>query len=318
MAEQTDGNVQTQQPQAPQAPQQPQAPAAPSGAELIFNQVKALGIEADKLPQVLQEYKQLKETNPYPNELVQKLAEGFKQGKSLQDMQGFLQAQMIDTQALSDEAAVKMKIRMENPGWTDRDVQFEFDDLFPSVDDEDDGGRRESKIRREALKAKQWLDDMKARADIPVQQQNQQAEQRRALLKNSWTPIVAQLGQAKNSLSFSYEGKEIGGAYSFDFNIPDAPIQNKQVDEAVLQYATDQGLDLTEENLQKLSRYREQLMWNIHREEFFKHMLIDMYSSMKEQLTKSRAKVMPPSPTTPPAQRKPPAKPKVGGKPGFV
>jgi hypothetical protein len=159
----------------------------------------------------------------FANDLVSKLndfAKKFEDPNMALDL--FLKTQTTDFNQLSAEDAVKMKIRMDNPELTEKEIDYEFKSTYKLDEgeyDEDTVELAKLKLEREAKKAKSELTQLQQEIAVNGDKdpaQLAEAQKQYEENKNNWYKQSEQAIKSLDKLSFKINENE-----NFDWQFDD-------------------------------------------------------------------------------------------------
>jgi len=300
----------SQQQQAPEAPKLPEGldegkfkealqafgfegPDNLREAAKLKPQYEEMRSKYTQLSQQLQEQKAQSELSPFANPMVERINKFFKEGKDEGDVRRFLQVQAMDTDNLDYGDAVKQRMRMEYPHLEASEIEAAFEDRYgqmPKEDDEDAEKKRArimAKIKMDGQEAKRWLEEQKVSFDNPeAQQQAAEQKQKAERFQKAWGSVAQAIAANETQLKWGAEDNKIGGAYQFEYTPKIGEQEQKQIASMVRDYAVQNNLPLNEESLPALNEYKEAVLWNMYRDDYLKHMAMDMYASLQERFVK--------------------------------
>lgn len=281
-----------------------------------INELKNYRQQYQELQQKYQEAQTKLNVNPYPNELVENLAKMYQEGADESRVKQYLRIQTMD---FNDNPldVIRQQIQVENPKYTKEMVDDLLEERFGSEPNQEDEQydylkkKRDTKIQRAALEAEEFLKGQLANTTNPeAERQRQEREAYQGRLKEAWSTVLNSAPIAP--LNFSFDSKDVGGNYQFKFEPPKDPAKEAKVNEILQNFAVQNNIRPTAEGWQQLQAQRENLMWNIYRQEFLEHMARDMYASVRESMVRERAQ---PKVSQPPVKQVPPRpQPKQSGK----
>jgi len=234
--------------------------------------------------------------SPFANPLVERINEYFQENRSPEEARRFLELHTLDMENLSGEAAYRQMVKMQNPEYTpemvDRLIEKEFGPI-PAEDDPD----ASTKLRQRKLdidiagtKAKNWLSEQTASFEDPKKKEQQQLRQQEAeRVSRAWGMVANEIAKVESELMFKVNDPKAGGEYFFGYKPKLDQEITTQISEMVAKYAIDKNLPLTRESQSELEDYKQALLWNLYREDFLKHMALDMYSSMQKRLVEAHS-----------------------------
>lgn len=236
------------------------------------------------------------ELSPFANPLVERFNEYFKESRSQEEARRFLELHTLDMENLSGEAAYRQMLKMQNPGYSqemiDRVIEKEFG-AIPVEDDPDYAAKmrqRKLDIDIAGTKAKNWLAEQTASFEDPKKKaQAEQRQQEAQRFSRAWEMVAKEVASDESELMFKINDQKAGGEYYFGYK-PKVDVETaEQMRKMVAQYAIQKQLPLTRESETELRNYKEALLWNLYREDFLKHMALDMYSSMQKRLVEAHS-----------------------------
>lgn len=249
----------------------------------------------DKYSALQEQYKNLEaqtQVKPWANELVEKVNNMFLEGADKAKILDYAQLHFQDFDQMSPEDLVRKSLSMK--GYDSDQVGYLIDRDFPmpnpdDFEDDEAGYKRALRQRDLAVsvaskEAREHINSLLAdTGDNGREEQRQQDEQRRERLQSGWSKVVTSLSKSDGTLGFSIpEGDKAlgGGSYSFDYVPPED--RNQEIIDAVTNRAVQAGLDITEENLPQIREMYQTLLWNVHREDYLRHMTYNMYAELSK------------------------------------
>lgn len=297
--------------------QQPSGPQLPEGLDqnLFQEGLKAYGIErpeevaelrekASSFEKKAQEYEQqMKARSP----LATRIEKMITEGRGTDDVAAFLKLQSLDPSQMSDEDAVRYKMSSDYPSLSVEEIEAQIEDLFgPESEDAKAKAKRSAQLKIKGKEAKEWL----ALQQEETGKESKMAEEARAQkqkLSQAWQGIAPKIATEEAKLKFAENSDKVGGDYSFEYSPKLTEEQTKMVEKAVMDYAVQNNLTVDDAGWEEASRFRDNLLWNINREDFLKHMAMDMYASVKEAMVRKKSGYTPPAPAQRAAEPKKPA-----------
>lgn len=271
-----------------------QLPQKLNEAERYKKELETLREKYGEASRQMESLKAKAELSPFANPLVERFNEFFKEKRDPEEARRFLELHTLDVQNLSGEAAYRQMLKMQNPEYSgemiDRIIEKEFGPV-PNEDDSDYAAKmrqRKLDIDIAGTKAKSWLSEQTASFEDPKKKaQMEKAQEERARFTKAWGMVAKEVTQAETELMFKINDPKAGGDYYFGYKPKIDGETAEQIQQMVTQYAVEKNLPLTRESEIELNEYKKALLWNLHREDFLKHMALDMYSSMQKQLVET-------------------------------
>lgn len=207
--------------------------------------------EIAELRNKVAEYEAKMNLSPFANDLVKKVNQIIASGGSLNEVQRFIDIQSIDLSSLDDEKSIKTAWRLENPAFSNEEIDALYQDKFGADEDDSNAVLLASARRKsEALVAKAKLAEQKVNS-VPehVRQAELNANRfEQAVL--SWTPQVAQLGNTVD-LTVNDEGLEV----PFQYSVPQELLGS--IRQEATKWAAANNIPLTQEGQKQVSKFME-------------------------------------------------------------
>ncbi len=271
-------------------------PARVKEAEQYRSELEQLRSKYSETARQIETLKAQAELSPFANPLVQRVNEYFKENRSPEEARRFLELHTLDIENLSGEAAYRQMVKMQNPEYSPEMVDRLMEKAFGPIPAEDDPEastkirQRKLDIEIEGTKAKRWLSEQTASFEDPKQKEQQARQQEEAArFSRAWEMVAKELALSESELMFKINDQKAGGEYYFGYKPKLDEDISQQVTKMVAQYAIENNLPLTRESEQQLQGYKEALLWNLFREDFLKHMALDMYSSMRLRMAETHS-----------------------------
>jgi len=242
----------------------------------------------------------------YPNKFVKELAQQFNTGKSPNEIKAFIDSNFTDFSAMPAAEVVKMGLRNTYPTLNAEEINTLFDQQYPNGDDEASNQIRNVKLKVAAIDVQKELEKHRVGFDPIGDEANDPAEDlRRAQTLNAWKSVSDQVvSKLPPRLQFATQGEAIGGAYEFNFNIPNYEQESAELTSSIVQYAMAAGLPFDDVGLKQIAQYRDNLLFLKHKDAFLKSMAEDMYASLADFFSKKYSGKLPSASQQGQAQKK--------------
>jgi hypothetical protein len=234
----------------------------------------------------------------FANPMVAHLNKMYTEGKSMSDIQSFLDLQRLDPASMSPTQALTRKMMMEI-GLSESDalqyIETKYGaDLPADTNDpryEFEKKAMESRIKVDGLDARRWLQNQQLSFDTPeAQQARKEAEKTRNANLHGWTQVASALTKPDDVvLKFAHEDKSIGGKYTFDYKPKLDEATVKRLNTSIVQFAMSNNLPLDDENsINTLMTLRDNMLKTMFHEDMIQHALSDFYSGLMKSLVNNQ------------------------------
>jgi hypothetical protein len=297
MAEENTGN--NLNPQDPQTEDQVNEQTnEPKGDDALNEQLLTLQQSLQERDAIIQEFEAKQNVSPHANEFVENINKMFSEKVDPAKISQYAALHFEDFSTKEPVDLIRMKLKYEKPRWTkdmiDSYIEEQYGEVPSKAKYEEDENldeynqllkRRDSRIKRDAIDAEDFLNQQKSSFEILSDEREQEAERSRAQLQQSWEPVIKTIKPSDNLFSIKMEDeKAIDGNYEFSWK-PEFDEQTMtELQKTLLQNAVQQGLPINAESVKKLGEMADEIIEFYYYKDFKKAAIIDAINSTKKNI----------------------------------
>lgn len=138
------------------------------------NELRSYQERFDAAHQELEQLRARQPEDPFANDFARNINDMLKSGKGASEIIPFINLQMQDFASMDHESAIKMQMKLDNPGLSDADIDILFSDTYPAPPEDAENAAhlaslRNAKIKQAGNVARQQLEKRKVDMSLPEQ-----------------------------------------------------------------------------------------------------------------------------------------------------
>lgn len=243
---------------------------------------------------------QKSQVTPYSNEFVENINRMYQEEVDPETIRQYTSLQFSDLAGLTPMEKIEMKLKYENPRWSNDDIKYGIEEMLGSIPDkskyeEEENlsayeailSKRDSQINRASIDAEEFLKGKKSSLASTKNEVAAEQEISRAELKTAWTPQINTLDLSQE-FKFELDDKAIEGNYAFNFTPQIDAEQIQGIHDALIEQVVEAGLPLNQANLNEVNEKANNWIKSLYQEEFMKATVMDAIISTKEAMIKGQ------------------------------